>query len=81
MALRCARGATGTTTIRRGRRRVELTPLGGLFFLLDCAAAMGSAARLAAAVSEAAGLREANAILTRMGVATELDYELALSRR
>ncbi|MEO6496253.1 MAG: DUF1152 domain-containing protein [Solirubrobacteraceae bacterium] len=80
MALRCAHGATGTTTIRRGRRQVELTPLGGLFFLLDCEAAMRSAARLAQAVRDAAGLREANAILTRMGVGTELEYELSLVR-
>lgn len=81
MALRCARGATGATTIRRGRRQVELTPLGGLFFLLDCEAAMRSAARLAEAVRDARGLREANAILTRMGVSTELDYELGLVAR
>lgn len=80
MALRCARGHTGRTTIRRGRREVELTPLGGLFFLLDCDAAMRSAARLADAVRGAAGLREANAILTRMGIGTELEYELSLAR-
>lgn len=78
MALRCAQGASGRTTIRRGRRHVELTPLGGLFFLLDGDAAMRSAARLADAVRDAAGLAEANAILTRMGIRTELEYELSL---
>jgi hypothetical protein len=80
MALRCARGATGRTPIRRGRRHVELTPLGGLMFLLDCEAAMRSAARLADAVRGAAGLHEANAILTGMGIVTELEYELGLAR-
>ena len=80
MALRCAAGATGRQPIRRGRRHVELTPLGGLFFLLDCAAAIASAARLADAVGEAPGLQEANAILTRLGVRTELDYERSLPR-
>ncbi|MFL5846757.1 MAG: DUF1152 domain-containing protein [Solirubrobacteraceae bacterium] len=78
MALRCARGGTGRHPIRRGRRHVELTPLGGLFLLLDCAVAMASAARCAEAVRDAAGLREANAILTRMGISTELEYELGL---
>lgn len=81
MALRCARGATGRTAIRNGRRHVELTPAGGIVFLLDCDAAMRSAARLAEAVRGAAGLHEANAILTRMGVETELDYERDLAAR
>ena len=34
----------------------------------------------AEAVRDAAGLREANAVLTRMGVRTELEYELSLAR-
>jgi hypothetical protein len=76
MALRCARGETGSASIREGRRTVELTPMGGLLFLFDCAAAMRSAARLADAVREATSLRHANEILTRLGVRTELDYEV-----
>lgn len=75
MALRAARGATGRRSIRNGRRHVELTPAAGLFFLLDCEAAMRSAARCADAVREASGLEDANAILTRMGVGTELEWE------
>ena len=80
MALRCAAGDTGRRPSRKGRRHVELTPLGGLGFLLDPAAAIASAARLAEAVLGAAGLREANAIMTRMGIRTELEYELSLAR-
>lgn len=80
MALRCACGATGHVPIREGRRHVELTPAGGLLFLFDCEVAMRSAARLAEAVRGAAGLLEANAILTRMGVGTELDYEKRIAR-
>jgi hypothetical protein len=80
MALRCAGGEIGRRPIRRGRRHVQLTPLGGLMFLLDPAAAIASAARLAEAVRGAAGLREANAIMTRMGIRTELEYELSLAR-
>jgi hypothetical protein len=74
-ALRSALGETGVVPIRQGRREVELTPLAGMFFLLDPAAAMSSAARLADAVRDADGLEHANAILTRLGVRTELDYE------
>lgn len=75
MALRCAAGATGTAHIREGRRTVELTPVGGIAFLLDPAIAIRATARLAQAVADAPSLLEANAVLTRMGVRTELDYE------
>jgi len=76
MAVRCARGARGSTTIRRGRRTVELSPVAGLTFYLDPLVAMDSAARLADAVTDAESLHEANAILHRLGVRTELDYEV-----
>lgn len=76
MALRCARGHTGRTTIRRGRRTVELSPVGALTFFFDPRVAMATAARLADAVVDAPGLHDANAILHRLGVRTELDYEL-----
>ncbi len=76
MALRCARGHTGQTTIRQGRRTVELSPVGALTFFLDPRIAMATAARLADAVVDAPSLQDANAILHRLGVRTELDYEL-----
>jgi hypothetical protein len=75
MALRCAGGETGMTTIRNGRRTVRLTPAGGLVFFLDPLVALGSAARCAALVAEAASLEEANAILLARGISTELQYE------
>ena len=53
MALRCARGETGTTTIRAGRRTVELTTAGGLLFFLDPLVALRTAARCAALVEHA----------------------------
>jgi hypothetical protein len=74
-ALRCFRGETGTATIRQGRRTVELSPVGALTFYFDVAAAVGSAARLAAAVMDAGDLDHANELLHGMGVRTELDYE------
>ena len=74
-AIRCFRGETGPATIRRGRRTVELSPVGALTFFFDPAAALASAARLAAAVGDARGLDHANEILNGLGVYTELDYE------
>jgi len=80
MALRSARGGHGRAAIREGRRHVELTPLAGLLFLLDVGATVRSAARLADAVRDAEGLNEANSILRRLGVGTELDYEVRMAQ-
>jgi hypothetical protein len=77
MALRCARGATGRATIRRGRRTVVLSPAGGLLFWLDPAFALTGTARCAALVADAPSLAEANAILLAHGISTELEYESA----
>ncbi len=75
MALRCARGDIGTTTIRGGRRSVELTPVGGLVFFFDPLVALRSAARCAALVEHAGSLIEGNEILLAQGISTELAYE------
>jgi hypothetical protein len=80
MAIRCFRGDTGTTTIRRGRRTVPLSPVGALTFYLNPVAAVGSAARLAAAVMDAGSLEEANDVLNALGVRTELDLEREAAR-
>jgi hypothetical protein len=80
MAVRAARGATGTTTIRQGRRTVELSPMAALTFYLDPLIAMDTAARLADAVVDAPSLEKANAILRRLGVRSELDYETDMQR-
>ena len=74
-ALRCFHGETGHATIRQGRRTVELSPVGALTFYFDVAAAVSSAARLAAAVGDARDLDHANELLRALGVRTELDYE------
>src|SRR5687768_13678505 len=80
MALRCAHGHTGRTTIRAGRRTLELSPVGALTFYLDPEIALATAARLADAVADAPSLEEANAILRRLGVRSELDYEIDAAR-
>jgi hypothetical protein len=54
---------------------VELSPVGALTFYFDPVAALGSAARLAAAVMDARDLEHGNEILHGLGVYTELDYE------
>jgi hypothetical protein len=75
MALRCARGETGETTIRDGRRTVLLTPSGGLLIGLDPLVALGSASRCAALVRGTTSLAEANTLLRAHGISTELDFE------
>jgi hypothetical protein len=75
MAVRAARGETGVTTIRGGRRTVQLTPEGGAVHFFEPEAAIASAARLARAVRGRASLHAANAALTELGVRTELVYE------
>lgn len=79
MALRCARGRTGRQTIRDGRRTVELTPMGALTFYVDPTIALATAARLADAVHDAPSLLDANAILRRLGVRSELDFEVEMA--
>jgi len=74
-AVRCARGETGWTTIRRKRRRVFLSPLGAMTFYFDPVVAFDSVAPLARAVVGASTLEQANDILHDLGVRTELDLE------
>jgi hypothetical protein len=73
--VRCARGESGPTTIRGGRRSVELGPVGALAFFLDPAGRLGEVAPLAPLVATAASIEEARAALARHGVRSELDWE------
>jgi hypothetical protein len=76
----CARGVTGTATIRGGRRRVPLGPVGAQAFYFD----LGAAAEelpLTRAVLAAGNLQDARDALTKLGAATELDYELERAAR
>jgi hypothetical protein len=80
MAVRCARGETGTAEIRGGRRTVHLSPLGAITFYFDPALAVEHCAPLARAVREAADLEQAHDALVEMGVGTELGLERARAR-
>jgi hypothetical protein len=75
LPLRAFRGERGERSIRSGRRTLRLSPVAALTVYFDVQAAIGSAARLAAAVRDAASLEEANEALHALGVRTELDLE------
>jgi hypothetical protein len=77
MAVRCARGETGSAKIRSGKRTVRLTPLGALTFFFDPVVAVQRTAPLARAVADAPNLEAAQAALAAAGVRTELDLERA----
>jgi len=79
-AIRAFDGERGTATIRRGRRTVELSPVGALTVYFDVGVALRSAARLAAAVIDCASLEDANEALHALGVRTELDLERDAAR-
>jgi hypothetical protein len=75
MALRAYRGDSGVTSIRDGRRSVELTPEAANTYFFDPGVAIATAGRLAAAVRDAEDLEAANDALHVLGVRTELDFE------
>jgi hypothetical protein len=75
-AVRAFRGANGATSIRGGRRTLELSPAAAGTAYFDIAVALKATARLAVAVMDATDLDDANRILREMGVRTELDWEL-----
>jgi hypothetical protein len=73
--VQCFRGAWGDSDIRRGQRRVKLTPLTALTFFMSTAKLYKTLARPAQAVQGSASLDEANDSLYAIGIRTELDYE------
>jgi hypothetical protein len=76
-AVRAFHGEIGATSIRSGRRTLELNPAAALTVYFDVEIAMQSAAPLARAVFDTASLEQANEALRQLGVGTELDWERA----
>lgn len=74
-ALRAFRGETGTTSIRGGRRSLELTPSAAMTFYFDAGVAIEATAPLARAVDGSGSLADANDALRALGVRSELDAE------
>jgi hypothetical protein len=79
-AVRAFRGASGLATIRGGARTLQLSVVAVLTFYLDVEITLRTAGRLAAAVSDATSLEEANDALHALGVFTELDLEREASQ-
>jgi hypothetical protein len=79
-AVRCSRGELGVVPIRGGRRQVTLAPLGAMTFYFDPTVAAESVAPLAHAILDVESLEEANGVLHRLGIRTELDYERSAAR-
>lgn len=73
--VRCFRGASGNDDIRRGERRVKLTPLTALTFFISTTKLYDTLARPAQAVRNTSSLDQANEALHAIGIRTELDYE------
>jgi hypothetical protein len=76
-AVRAFHGASGRTTIRGGKRALELSSAATLTFYLDVLPTVGAVGRLVRAVDGTGSLAEANRALNRLGITTELDRELA----
>jgi hypothetical protein len=74
-AVRAFRGASGITTIRDGRRTLELSTMATVTFYLDVEATVHAVGRLARAVDAANSLDEASCALNQLGLVTELDRE------
>jgi hypothetical protein len=74
-AVRAFRGASGDVPIRDGARVVRLSAMAAATFFLDVELTLQAAAPLARAVAAAGSLEEANTILRRRGVPTELELE------
>jgi hypothetical protein len=79
-AVRGFRGGIGPTSIRGGRRTLELMPAVALTVYFDVTIACEASAPLARAVYDAASLDEANEIMRGLGVRSELDWEVDAAR-
>ena len=73
--VQCFRGAWGDSAIRRGQRRVKLTPLTALTFFMSTTKLYETLGRPAQAVRRSSSLDQANDALHAIGIRTELDYE------
>ena len=80
-ALRAFRGESGPTSIRGGRRTLELSPVAAGTIYFAVGTALRATAPLARAVMDAGSLEEANAALNALGVRTELDGEIDAAAR
>ncbi|MGI8558826.1 MAG: DUF1152 domain-containing protein [Solirubrobacteraceae bacterium] len=81
LAVRAFRGQYGNVKIRGGAVTVDLTPVAAQTVFVDLETTFCKIGRLARAVINADSLAEANSLLNRLGVRTELDLEHARQAR
>lgn len=71
-----AKGIFNRTTIRSGRRSVSLSMISTITFYLSPSVVFEKISKPARTISECGSLAEANEALHKLGLKTELDYEL-----
>lgn len=75
LAVEAARGKLGDVEIRGGYRKVTLTPASAVTFYFDPRAIFGRVSKVAKELVRTKSLDEAQKVLERMGVPSELTYE------
>jgi len=75
LAVEAARGRTGEVKIRGGSRKVLLTPASAVTFYFDPKVVFERVSRVARHLVQTRSLEEAQGVLERMGVASELTFE------
>jgi hypothetical protein len=76
LPVEAARGIYGENTIRGGRRKVSLSINSTLTFYLSPSVVYNKVSKTARTVSRCKNILEANEALHKLGLKTELDYEL-----
>jgi hypothetical protein len=80
LAVKAARGATGEIEIRGGYRRVQLTPMAAITFYFDPQVIFERINKVAKDIVQTRSLEEADEVLKRAGVPTELAFEQKYKR-
>jgi hypothetical protein len=75
LAVEAAKGRVGEIEIRGGQRKVFLTPASSITFYFDPLIVFERMSRVARKLIQTESLDEANVILERMGVGSELNFE------
>lgn len=75
LAVEAARGRTGEVEIRGGYRKVLLTPASAVTFYFDPRVIFDNISKVAKELVQTKSLDEAQAVLERMGVPSELTFE------
>jgi hypothetical protein len=81
IAVACAHGASGSSTIRDGTRTVLLSPVCTVTFYLAPGVLFEHVATLARAVTDAPSLQAASMVLTNLGVRSEYAFEQEMHQR